>query len=176
MPSAQKRRRLPSYRKSYFHSSLKSQLFTMTSPFSYATNVLPIVLPAGASQDSPCQWVPNLADLDNFEKTSKFRQRLRIYCCSRVENVVFTSMPCVREHQMKQALMVIASAWSTAFIILFFAFAILCTPISPTRAEVYGDAPFILLAGAVTGVGWLWFRRETKKKSSKSVRLSSQVP
>jgi hypothetical protein len=37
---------------------------------------------------------------------------------------------------MKQALMEIASAWSTAFIILFFAFAVLCTPISPTRAEI----------------------------------------
>ena len=59
--------------------------------------------------------------------------------------------------------MVIASAWSTACIILFVAFVSLCSPVSLKRAEAYGDMPTILLVSAVTGAGWLWFRRQYKK-------------
>ncbi len=59
--------------------------------------------------------------------------------------------------------MVIVSAWATAFIVLFLAFLTLCPLATPGHTEAYGEAPLILLAGAVTGGGWLWFRHAMKR-------------
>jgi hypothetical protein len=64
---------------------------------------------------------------------------------------------------MKEALMVIASAWSTTFIILFFAFTTVGTTIAPSDVDARAHVIFALFVGAVTGAGWLWFRREAKK-------------
>lgn len=64
--------------------------------------------------------------------------------------------------------MIIASAWSIAFIVLLFA-SIADTsptePLTPERIHVIG----ILFVGAVTGVGWLWFRHQSKKRNRQSV-------
>lgn len=65
---------------------------------------------------------------------------------------------------MKEALMVIASAWSVAFIVLFVA-AVTTAPqdgLSSERVHVI----LLLLIGAVTGSGWLWFRHKLKKQHS----------
>ena len=72
---------------------------------------------------------------------------------------------------MKEALMFMASAWSVASILFFVAFVSLCAPISPDRAQTYGDMPLILLGAAVTGAGWLWFRHEAKKKKNPAVNF-----
>jgi hypothetical protein len=65
---------------------------------------------------------------------------------------------------MKEALMVIASAWSVAFIVLFLA-SVTTAPqagLSPERVHII----LFLLVGAVTGSGWLWFRHKLKKQHS----------
>jgi hypothetical protein len=66
------------------------------------------------------------------------------------------------ETEMKEALMVIASAWSVAFIVLFLA-SVATAPqagLSPERVHII----LLLLVGAVTGSGWLWFRHKLKKQ------------
>lgn len=65
---------------------------------------------------------------------------------------------------MKEALMVIASAWSVAFIVLFLA-SVTTAPqaeLSPERVHII----LFLLVGAVTSSGWLWFRHKLKKRHS----------
>ena len=64
---------------------------------------------------------------------------------------------------MKEALMIIASAWSVAFIVLFFVFAAADKPVAPSMADARIHVIFVLFVGAITGVGWLWFRRQLKK-------------
>lgn len=65
---------------------------------------------------------------------------------------------------MKEALMIIASAWSVAFIILFVACVLNLSAVAPGDPDTTARLTCILLAGAVTGVGWLWFRHERKKR------------
>jgi hypothetical protein len=72
---------------------------------------------------------------------------------------------------MKEALMVIASAWSVAFVVLFVA-SVATAPqgaLSPERVHII----LLLLIGTVTGSGWLWFRHKLKKQHSpvRSARL-----
>lgn len=65
---------------------------------------------------------------------------------------------------MKEALMVMASAWSTAFIVLFLVFTAADKPVAPDMADARVHVICVLFAGAVTGAGWLWFRRQLKKR------------
>lgn len=65
---------------------------------------------------------------------------------------------------MKEALMIVTSAWSTAFIVLFFVFAAVDKPVASDMADARVHVIFGLFVGAVTGVGWLWFRRQLKKR------------
>jgi hypothetical protein len=62
---------------------------------------------------------------------------------------------------MKETLMVIASAWSVAFIVLFVA-SVTTAPqggLPPERVHII----LLMLIGSVTGSGWLWFRHKLKK-------------
>jgi hypothetical protein len=70
--------------------------------------------------------------------------------------------------------MVIASAWSAAFIILFLVFISSPTPIAPGHEDSWSLIIVILLIGAVSGSGWLKFRHEMKK-SRKLFKTSSQA-
>jgi hypothetical protein len=68
------------------------------------------------------------------------------------------------ETEMKEALKVIASAWSVAFVVLFLA-SVTTAPqagLSPERVHII----LFLMVGAVTGSGWLWFRHKLKKQHS----------
>jgi membrane protein DedA with SNARE-associated domain len=65
---------------------------------------------------------------------------------------------------MKEALMVMVSAWSIAFIVLFLVFATVDKPVAPDMADARVHVIFVLFVGAVTGAGWLWFRRQLKKR------------
>lgn len=65
-------------------------------------------------------------------------------------------------HGIKEALMVIASAWSVAFIVLLIFAVVTSEPSEPSTARVH--VIFMLLIGAVTGSGWLWFRGELKQR------------
>ena len=67
--------------------------------------------------------------------------------------------------------MVIASAWSTAFIILFLVFITSPTPSTLGHENSRSLIIVILLIGAVSGSGWLKFRHEMKK-SRKSFKTS----
>ena len=66
---------------------------------------------------------------------------------------------------MKEALMIIASAWSIALIVLFFASVTTGPQIAPFSIERV-HIVFFSFVGAVTGCGWLWFRHELKKRGS----------
>jgi hypothetical protein len=65
---------------------------------------------------------------------------------------------------MKEALSIVASAWSTAFIALFLVYAVAEMPRDPLLAEVRARAIIVLFVGAVTGAGWLWHRHAIKKR------------
>lgn len=73
---------------------------------------------------------------------------------------------------MKEAFTVIASAWSTAFIVLFFAFAIAAPPGATDDATARAYVILFLFVGAVTGAGWLWFRRGFKKRQRQRGRIA----
>ena len=64
---------------------------------------------------------------------------------------------------MKEALSIVASAWSMAFIALFLVYAVAEMPPDPQLAEVRAWAVIVLFIGAVTGAGWLWHRHAMKK-------------
>jgi len=70
--------------------------------------------------------------------------------------------------------MVIASAWSIAFVILFLVFITSPTPIVPGHEDSRSLIIIILLIGAISGSGWLKFRYEMKK-SRKLFKTSSQA-
>jgi hypothetical protein len=59
--------------------------------------------------------------------------------------------------------MIIASAWSVAFIVLFFVFAGVDKSVSPDMSDARVHVIFVLFVGAITGAGWLWFRRQLKR-------------
>jgi hypothetical protein len=64
---------------------------------------------------------------------------------------------------MKEALMIIASAWSTAFILLFLLFVVTDKASTPEEQIIRAHVIVTLFIGAVTGSGWLWFRSHSKK-------------
>ena len=64
---------------------------------------------------------------------------------------------------VKEALMVITSAWSLAFIVLFCVFVSSPAPIAPDFKEARALIILVFLLGAVSGGGWLKFRHEMKK-------------
>jgi uncharacterized membrane protein len=64
--------------------------------------------------------------------------------------------------KVPEALKVIASAWSVAFIVLFL-YSGLCIPTHPAPTEDTVCAILILFAGAVTGAAWLYYRHKEKK-------------
>jgi protein-S-isoprenylcysteine O-methyltransferase Ste14 len=66
------------------------------------------------------------------------------------------------EAEMKEALKVIASAWSVAFVVLFFA-SVTTAPQAGLSSERVHIILFLMVA-AVTGSGWLWFRHKLKKQ------------
>ncbi len=60
---------------------------------------------------------------------------------------------------MKEALSIIASAWSVAFIVLF----VFYIP-NITATTISGAVFFFLLGGAVTGAGWLAYRSDIRSR------------
>jgi hypothetical protein len=82
---------------------------------------------------------------------------------SRPGNILLaTTLGGLMESEMKEALMVITSAWSVTFIVLFLA-SVTTVPqdgLSPERVHII----LFLLVGAVTGSGWLWFRHKLRKQ------------
>lgn len=62
--------------------------------------------------------------------------------------------------KVKEALMVVASAWAVAFIVLFLA-SVGFAPDRPSPERV--DIMLFLMVGAITGSGWLRFRHDRKK-------------
>ena len=69
---------------------------------------------------------------------------------------------------MRETLSIIVSAWSTAFVALFFIYAIADMPPDPLLAEFRARVIIFLFVGAVTGAGWLWHRHAMKKQRNDS--------
>lgn len=64
---------------------------------------------------------------------------------------------------MKEALMVMGSAWSIVLIALFVIFALSQVPAPSDHPEARADVITLLFVGAVTGAGWLWYRSQVKR-------------
>lgn len=69
---------------------------------------------------------------------------------------------------MKEALSVIASAWSVAFIVMFAAVCAFSVNSNPVDKEAYAYLFCILLASSITGIGWLIYRHNSKRKDAKN--------
>lgn len=65
---------------------------------------------------------------------------------------------------MKETIKVIASAWSTAFIILFLLLVTADRPADEDTALARQHLTYYLSVGAITGAGWLWARYESKRR------------
>lgn len=62
-----------------------------------------------------------------------------------------------------EALKVIASAWAVAFIILFGLWTLTLPTVKPDhRILIWFAIWLVLLSGAVTGAGWLYYRSTSK--------------
>jgi hypothetical protein len=67
-----------------------------------------------------------------------------------------------------KAIKIIVSAWSVAFIIMFFVVLASTEPSDPSRKSSYILLIFVLFSLAVTGVGWLWYRSGEKDHDNDS--------
>lgn len=65
---------------------------------------------------------------------------------------------------MKEALSVIASAWSVAFMLLFLGMCSLLDDSIETAKPMFTTAFFVLMTLAVTGSGWLGYRSRVKQE------------
>ena len=73
---------------------------------------------------------------------------------------------------MRETLSVILSAWSTAFVTLFFIYAVADMPPDPGLADFRARVIIFLFVGAVTGAGWLWHRHAMKRQQKDSDKIA----
>jgi hypothetical protein len=74
---------------------------------------------------------------------------------------------------MREMIKIITSAWSVAFIILFFLVAAAPTPTDTSITPIRDWEILVLFALAITGAGWLLARRmERKRRGTSSMGLT----